>query len=455
MINRIFNKLKRIFKERKLLRMHNRQWATVKNISPIKKFELGNFGGSKLILADLNFDGHEEMIFLQTAGMFRSTLFKENFTSGQFFKKTNEVPFCITATKNTGEIMWQIGKTWSQNTPYLCHGHEEIIKIADVNNDGFLEIITFDNEDNLLIINKEGEIIRKVKLPNDNFSIIYHVPLNGNDFVIVIGTMDRGYDPHPYGNPWLILNSSFEIISLCDYLGAGHNIVVDDVNKDGEPEILIGFQLINLKGEVLWTLDYWRDKEIDSLEQHADCIKGFWENGDWYAAISGSDKQYLINAKGETVWVKELPHPQYCLVGKYKDETRIFVANQREVMNSYSINGQERWRGLLPEYWPHGLKPKFRDPNRPIHLAEPLKLINIKGVDYIIYLEGGLPYVIDFNGKPSLKFDIKLKNEFEKYSSSFARINDIGLSYDVEISANGSLFIYNRWNLFEIEQKKL
>jgi len=448
MIKRVINKLKRIKQEKEQQREHNNIWGKIKSISPRKHLELGNFGGGKMVLADINQDGIEEFIFMQTAGMFRSNLFKENYESGDFFKKTNKLPFCITATNTDGDILWQIGKPWDEELPYLCHGHEEIIKIADINNDGLPEILTFDNEDNLLIINCKGEIIRKVKLPNDNFSIVYHIPLPENDFIIMIGTMDRGYEPHPYANPWLILNSSFEIISSRDYIGAGHNIVVDDVNSDGIPEILIGYQLVNIKGEVIWTLDYWREKEIDSLEQHADCVKGFWEDGKWYAAISGSDKQYLINAHGETVWVKDLPHPQYCLVGKYKGETRIFVANQREVMNSYSMDGQEHWSGLLPEFWPKGKKPKLKDPERPIHINEPLKVINNHGSDYIVYLEGGLPYVIDFNGKLCLKFDIKVGEEINKYSTVFRRVNDIGLSYDIELAQFGSLLISNRWNLY-------
>jgi len=248
----------------------------------------------------------------------------------------------------------------------------------------------------------------------------------------------------------MILNNEFEIIKNSDYKGAGHYIAVDDVNQDGSPEILIGYQLVNLDGEVIWTLDCWQKREIDPQGQHVDHVAAQWIDGKWYAAIAGSDMLYFINAQGKALWTKELPHPQYCLVGNYQGEKRIFVLNQRKMMNSFRMDGSEAWRGVLPENWPVG-KPECRKPERPIHMDDPAALVPGKDGknDYILYKEGGWPYLIDFNGKIVKRFPHTKSIRAKKPALPFHRINDIGLSYEAEVSdinndQKPEILIYNR-----------
>ncbi|CAN5398922.1 hypothetical protein BH23BAC1_BH23BAC1_21100 [soil metagenome] len=453
MINQIFKKTKYTFKASIEQIINKKYWNSIPAIEMDEKLNFGINGGSKLIVEDLNNDGCNEFIWIQTAGIFKSKIYEKS-SEIKIYKNNigQEDVFCITSTDEKGIIQWQIGKPWEGDKPYLCHGHEQIIVTADVNGDGFQELLTFDAGNKLLIINFKGEIIKEIILPNDNFSIVYFVKTGSgkNDFILVIGTMDIGYSPHPYANPWLILDNNFEIISCKDYLGAGHNIVIDDINGDGIPELLIGYQLVNIKGQIIWTLDYWKDKEIDSLEQHIDCVQSHWVDGEWFATISGSDKQYYLNAKGEALWVKTLPHPQYNLIGKYNGELRIFVANQREIMNSFSIDGIEKWNGLLPEHWPSG-KPVLINEKRPIHINEPLYLIpnsNSYSDDYFIYTEGGWPFIANFNGRVKLRFQWPSEHSQFKFTNQFRRINDIGESFDVVIDNQNNIHIYNRWNVW-------
>lgn len=430
-------------------------WSTVPSATLVNELDLRNYGGSRLFLADINLDGKKEYLWLQSAGMFKSEIYREFPEINDYMQKTvQQSVFCLTATDQEGNVIWQAGKPYAGRNPYLTHASEQMLKTGDINGDGADEILVLDDSDNLLMLDPvNGETIRSVRLPNDSFSTLYYIRTGTapEDFILLVGVMDRAYTPHPYANPWLIINSDFEIVSLRDYKGAGHNVVIEDVNDDGRLEIMVGYQLINTKGEVLWTVDCWQNKEIDSFEQHADFIHAKKIDGEWLFSISGSDKQYLINSKGHTIWVKDLPHPQACLIGNYRGQPRIFVANQREIMNSLTLDGEEAWSGLLPEHWPMG-KPATGDPKRPIHSSDPLHIIPSSGgdpSDLLLYTEGGWPYVIDFNGAVVKKLPCTPNSKVKDPAIGFRRINDIGLSFDAEvydIDNDGlpELLVYNR-----------
>ena len=431
-------------------------WSNVPEALLTKEIHLKNFGGCKLFIEDINQDGNKEFLWLQSAGMFKSEIYN-NFPNVKKYldEIEQQYVFCLTATDQEGNIIWQSGKPYEGENPYLTHAPEQLLKTGDVNGDGINEILVFDALDNLLIINPiNGETIKSIKLPYDNFSIVYYVKTGSGpeDFVILVGVMDRAYSPHPYANPWIIIDSNFQIISCKDYKGAGHNVIIADFNDDSEVEMLIGYQLVNTKGDVLWTIDYWDGEEIDSLEQHADNMQAHKVDNKWFVTISGSDKQYYINSEGKTLWVKTLPHPQFSLIGNYHDESRIFVANQREIMNAFTLDGREVWKGLLPEHWPLG-KPVLIKSQRPIHINDPMNLIPSDNIyqesDLILYKEGGWPYIIDFNGKILFKLPMPLAAQKNDCKIYFRRINDIGLSYDGEVvdvdnNNDNEILIYDR-----------
>lgn len=431
-------------------------WKKIPELMLRKEIYLGNFGGSRLFIHDIDGDGKKEFLFLQTAGMFKAKLFQEFPEIKKYMDSVyqGEV-FCLTATDDNGNIIWQTGVPQEEKKAYLCHAPEKMLAFGDVNGDGIDEILVLDAVDNLLILEAStGRVIDKIKLPNDTFSIVYYTRTGCNlsDFIILVGVMDRSYN-HSYANPWLIIDSNFKIVSNRDYLGAGHNVAIEDFNNDGIPELLIGYQLVNANGEVIWTLDIWQGREINSIEQHADNIEVFKEGDTWLASVSGSDSQYLFDLNGKTVWKKQLPHPQCSVIGEYKGEKRIFVANQRECMNSFSVAGVEKWKGLLPEYWPKG-KPYLKSPARPIHINDPMNLIKQVESDLILYKEGGWPYLCDFDGKVVFKLFFPTNADKRHREHDFRRINDIGLSYDAEVVTNSNdlsvdVFIYDRnylWN---------
>ncbi len=412
---------------------------TVPSITPKKIIDLGNKGGNNILLDDIDNDGNIEIIVLQSFGMWKSKLyrgsefdvFQSNFTQKKLFSLT-----CMTLDQ---EIKWEVGERWHHDKPYLCHGHEESIRLADINDDGKKEIITFNENGFLVVYNCYGALLHEIELPNDNFSIVYYISTsNGNRFII--GTMDRSYLQDDYANPWIFMDDKFQIISEASYIGAGHNIGIADFNNDGLPEFLIGYQLVDLNGRIIWTLDEWQSNKIISLEQHADCIQPFNYQNSWYAAIAGSDYQYLIDNTGKTLWKVKLPHPQYCVVGKVEEVPVIIVDNQRQGTYIYSFNGEKIGQIVTTQFYNTFLNTTFIDSKRPIHQSLPIQMINNH---YCIYFESGSPYILNFRGevKAVVTFDSRyfcLHN-----NKLFRRINDLGLTFGL-VRAKNVLAMANR-----------
>ena len=428
----------------------NLKWRNVPEARLISELPLGEWGGSHLFVADINDDGVPEFLWLQSAGMFKSNIY---LASKAFLRSQREPIFCLTATDIRGNVLWQAGRPYSGSEPYVSHATDCMVHCADVDNDGHTEVLTFDGSDGLLMLDGQtGRTRKHVKLPSDNFAVMSSAPsrLVAGGVAIVVGVCDRAYEPHDYGNPWLFLDKDLEIVAQGDYLGAGHHVAVLYDADGGDSVFLIGYQLIDGLGRVLWTVDRWVGRSIDAEAQHVDYPEVFWVDGRWYAALAGSDRLYCIDEHGRTLWERELPHPQCCAFGKHGSEHCIFVVNQREVMNCFDLRGNELWSGVLPENWPGGRPSRKAFGPRPIHLDEPVIKVRSAGVrpDYLLYKEGGWPYGINWFGKPVVKYQFPA-NARKRSTSSYRRINDIGLSYeavacDLDRDGDDEVVIYDR-----------
>lgn len=434
-------------------------WQTLKKIPLTKIINLGSNGGS---LVQPCYNENKVLtgfIALQTAGMFKSEIYNSLNGIQHYLSKTKQDGlFCLTKFDLEGEIVWQKGSPYKGKLPYLSHSPEHMMKTYDIDGDGKEEILVLSSRDELLVYSDEGDLIKRIKLPNDSFSQLYVIPSRNSkeSFRILIGVMDRSYDGYEYANPWILLNERLEITKEFEAKGAGHNIYFEDINSDGENEILIGYELFDFNASRIWTVDYWVSREMNSLEQHADWVEGIWWKSKWYGIIAGSDQQYLINMNGKVIWKKTLPHPQACSFGTYEDDLYIFVANQRESMDVFDLAGNQVNKTILPEHWPNG-KPAFINPVRPIHVSNPIqRLPSAKGSEpsnAFIYIEGGWPYIANYLGKPVAKFEPG-NNEKFKFGYEFYRANDIGGSFDIIIPTGSfdkteELFIYNRTTLFQ------
>lgn len=434
-------------------------WRNVPKAELVTELNLGDSGGCQLFVHDINGDGIVELLWLQSPGMIKAKLYDHDQGKiGRYLCQCPARPFCLTATTLSGAILWQLGQPYSDTTPYLSHAAENMVACADVDADGAPEVLVLDNEGQLLVLEgRTGKVKASMVLPADNFAQVF-VGTNPRDpmgVTILVGVMDQAYPPHPYANPWLFLDSSLQVVRCQDYVGAGHSVSIQDINGDGADEFLIGYQMTDCSGNVLWTLDEWRDQEIDSQEQHVDSIAVVQVDGAWRAALSGSDREYFIDGTGRTLWEEQLPHPQYALIGHHQHEAHIFVFNQRVIMNSFLLSGAERWSGLLPESWPMG-RPSLAVGVRPIHsnsVADLVPMQREKGEDWMLYKEGGWPYLVDFHGRVVYAFPPPLAARRQDVTVPFSRINDIGLSFegaiqDVDHDDSPEVLIYDRSHLW-------
>lgn len=434
------------------------RWRNVPSAVIKGELDLSKFGGAQLFIADINGDNKNEFLWLQSQGIYKSKLHSNDSPAIKAsLEKTGQSIFCLTATNIHGDIIWQVGLPYNGTEPYLSHATEQMVEIADVDGDGAVEVLVINSSNELLILNgPDGQTKKIIDLPADNFATVKTGVLDPDtkERTIIVGVTDKGYFPHSYGNPWLFIDPSLQIVAEKDYIGSGHQVAVIDANDDRVDEFFIGYQLIDSKSDVIWTVDEWKDCKIDAQEQHVDSIDIYKNGDDWFAAIAGSDKQYWIDKNGSTVWSKNLPHPQFCLIGKSSDPVEVFVLNQRIQMNCFDQNGLELWEGLLDEHWPKG-KPLAAVSSRPIHCNVPAIEVNLDNrTNMFLYKEGGWPYIVDFRGNILFRFPFDSKYSTKNFRSPIRRINDLGLAYEAETyldseSGNLRFVIYNRdWAWF-------
>jgi len=404
----------------------------------------------KEILPTLIFPFQNGFVLFENAGMFKSSIY--NGTTERYKNQINQDEvFCLQMVDSNFITCWQVGKSFISDMPYLSHTAEHMAKKIKSESGEILAVLG--PEQNLSTYDMFGNIKSSVKLPHDNFAQLFEVPsLEQNQALILVGVTDKAYDGYDYANPWMLFDSDLNLIIEFEVKGAGHNVLIDDINKDGENEMLIGYELFDLSGRKIWTLDYWRLKEIDSISQHADYIDGTWYNEEWIGAIAGSDRLYVFDSTGKTIWQTKLPHPQFCQFGFYNGELRLVVDNQRELFAIYDIEGKLIDKGNLPTYWPNGV-PALKIPSRPIHLSDPFEKFEYQNQDFLIYKEGGHPYIIDFDGKVVGAFSLAENPNFI-YSTAFHRINDIGASYQSLVLEN-EILLYSRDKIFCFDKADL
>ena len=422
-------------------------WRNVPRSKPIAQINLHRSGGGQLFVRDINGDGKPEFLWLQSPGIFKSKIYKKEVVG------LERDLFCLTATDTAGNVLWQIGKPYSGEVPYCSHACERMVAVGDIDRDGAVEVIVLDSQNRLLILNGgSGQTKSTMKLPADNFCTVIveddHAWLDGGGAAVLVGVMADAYQPYAYCNPWLFYDSNLNLLHKGEYLGAGHTVPVFRSGEDGFDGFLIGYEMVNPTGKRIWTLDFWRDREIDPMNQHVDCVAVWRDGTSWQAAIAGSDRAYCIGSDGRCLWSYPGPHPQYCLVGTYEGETRIIILNQREPASCFTADGRKLWEKRLPENWPMG-RPDCAFGCRPIHTGDAAKLLRRPNRDLLVYVEGGWPYAVDFDGSPAVRFEYSLSARKPRIPFSPRRINDYGMSFEAEthdLDGDGSeeLIIYDR-----------
>lgn len=225
----------------------------------------------RMWLGDINSDGRMEILMVQPDSHFDDRYYPHSVQA-------------VTAFDLTGKVLWQIGTIDPDAQP---SGADIPCQVYDINHDGQLEVICA-MDDMLCIFNaKDASLISRHPLPSpDAHDCIMICDLEGTGYPQNIIVKDR------YHKAWA-LDKNFNVMFSHEG-NTGHYPWCYDLNHDGHDEVIIGYSVLNYKGETLWTID---------MKDHADCI---WigdinSDGDMEVVVGGEDFT-AYSSKGELLW---------------------------------------------------------------------------------------------------------------------------------------------------------
>lgn len=419
----------------------------------LKTINLSENGGAELFIVK---NEKEQPLFLwsQDLGIFHSsiytTLYKDNY---MFLDGEPREHFCLTATDIEGNFVWQYGIPFKKNIPYIAHTGDHILTSADIDNDGIEEIIIACAGRKLMILNsKTGKIKKSTSLPYDNFATVKLAKTSDmpNSFTIMVQVSEQGWPPHSYCNPILFFDSNLSLLKQIDLKGAGHVPLINDFDGDGFDEFIIGYNMIDHDLNFLWTMDYWFGRKIDPYVQHVDFIAKIGEGEETILYFAGSDMFYCCDVNGKLIYKKIFKHPQHVLTGKFRKngEWGVFLTNCADAPAvMMTPKGDILWEKMLPDHWPKG-KPDWL-PSQSFHMGCPASVLNIKGRDWILYNEGGWPYLVDGDGHFYYVFQWQEEAVQTSIGKLLTRPDDYGYGFhasvfDFDTDGRQEVIIYNR-----------
>jgi hypothetical protein len=426
-----------------------------------RRLDLHDYGGAELFIGENN--GEQILLWSQNLGIFHSAIYHTIFGKDyQFLTGEPRQHFCLTATDLAGNLLWQLGKPYNGNVPYIAHSGDHILASADIDKDGTTELIISPGQSKLLVLDATtGRIKRTALLPNDAFATvkIAKTGQNLNEYTILAQVAEQAWPPHHYCNPIMFFDSRLNPLAQMNLKGSGHAPLIGDFDGDGLDEFVIGYNMIDHDLKFLWTLDYWFGRKINPYLQHVDCIAKLGEKKEVHFYFAGSDMFYCADTFGRTIFMKQFKHPQHVLTGRFgADGTwRVFLLNCSDgpaVM--MAPDGKILWEKLLPENWPDG-KPEWLD-SRQFHMGCPASVFRADGIDWILYNEGGWPYIIDGEGHLHYPFEWPKEAKQVKIGNIETRPDDYGYGFHAQIlntsHNNGcEVIIYNRQHawIFHVE----
>lgn len=298
--------------------------------------------GGQMILADVNGDGRLEILLRQSPGQLKSDLYiKRGWNTDE-----ERHLFCITAIDLDGNRLWQTGEPHPGEDPYCSHGGNDFIS-ADLDGDGKPEVISIVWDTLTVFDGETGAVQAEKKLPADNFSQVKAGNLKGDPTrqQLVVKVNDASYPPYEYGNPTYVLDSDLsELWMAPHYHGSGHAPVLIDVDGDGCDEMLIGYNLVDSDGTLLWSIPV-----ENATQEHADNINPVDLDGDGKIEIaySGSKDFFVVNTQGEVIWRRPHEHSQNTTTGRFRDDVDglTMILNEKWIgMTCYTPDGQALWQ---------------------------------------------------------------------------------------------------------------
>ena len=217
-----------------------------------------------------------------------------------------------------GNLIWTIGEpnNSKDNTLISC---DLPFQIADINNDGRLELIYAMNFEVIIIDLLTKKLINKMKTPIiDGDDYVKNEPFYrlNVDMIRVADFEKLGYKgdfiiKDRYQNVWAY-NTNMELLFRYHHKNTGHFPYVFDYNNDGKDELLIGYDLVSSNGDIIWSLPM----NSDHTDEIIYCKLN--KNSDYkFILASGNEGMNIINSDGTIYKHNEIGHAQRVSVAKY------------------------------------------------------------------------------------------------------------------------------------------
>ena len=248
---------------------------------------------SKLLLGDLNGDGRMEILAVQANGGIDDRYVPHQVEA-------------MTAFDLDGTVLWQIGVPTEDPGGF---GSDFPAQIYDIDGDGFHEVLCVMDKKFKVIDGRYGTVKREWDLPDDEaHDCIIIANLRGKDRPEDIILKNR------YEKMWALDN---EFNLLWSYEGnLGHYPWVYDFNGDGHDEVMAGYDMLDHKGNLLWS--------CKDLEDHADCIWVGDVDGDpanGVEVVIGGSVTVMYRWNGEEIWRYEGSiESQHIALGKFRED---------------------------------------------------------------------------------------------------------------------------------------
>ena len=217
-----------------------------------------------------------------------------------------------------GNLIWTIGEPNNsrENTLISC---DLPFQIADINNDGRLELIYAMNFEVIIIDLLTKKLINKMKTPIiDGDPLVKNEPFYrlNVDAIRVADFEGLGYKgdfiiKDRYQNVWAY-DKNMELLFRYHHKNTGHFPYVFDYDNDGKDELLIGYDLVNNDGKIIWSLPMNSDHTDEIIYCKLD--KNSEEK---FVLASGNEGMNVINKDGSIYKHNEIGHAQRISVAKY------------------------------------------------------------------------------------------------------------------------------------------
>lgn len=328
----------------------------------------------KLLVGDINGDGRMEVILMQPNGGIDDRYEPHQIT-------------CVTAFDLNGNLLWQKGKPVEEPGKF---GSDFPAQVYDIDGDGNLEVLCIMDKTYFIIDGRTGNVKKQFPLPSDMaHDCIIIANLTGHEIAREVILKDR------YEHLWA-MDENFNV--LWSHKGnVGHFPWTYDVNGDGYDEIMAGYDLLDCKGNVLWS--------CKDLEDHADCLWVGDVNGDGALEIAvGGSVTCLYDINGNELWRYDgSVESQHIALGKFcEDQPGLQMAGLDRIIRGDGYKGQ--WDGkdgmfMLDcdgkEVWKETRKTKGW-----LTIVNTLRNWNGEEKDYILaYRRGGGELPKLYNGK--------------------------------------------------------